>query len=133
MNCLLFVAHGSRSYRHAVESRRLAEEICDKLGAVCELAFMEKLHPTIGEALENLARFGCERVYVVPMFITLGSHAGRDIPEQIGGLKSGEPVVREVGGRALELVYVWPFIPMEKVVEAAVERLRTLFSQASTS
>ena len=122
---MLFVAHGSRSYRHAVESRRLVLDICDRVGAVCELAYMEKLHPTINEALENLAKYGCDKVYVVPMFITMGSHVSRDILEQLGAGDSTR-LVREINGRAVELVYVWPFIPYEKLVEVVSERLREL-------
>ena len=45
-----------------------------------ETAFLE-CDPTLGTAVEKLARAGAEEVLVLPYFLTLGIHLQRDLPK----------------------------------------------------
>lgn len=126
MKCLLFVAHGSRSFRHRWESAKIVGEICEGLDVACELAYMERLHPTVKEGLENLAAFGCEVVEVLPMFLTWGAHASRDIPALLGVAEANKYYEVEVSGAKMKVRYIWPFIDAGGVVELARRRVAEL-------
>lgn len=50
-----------------------------------ETAFLE-CDPTLGAAVEKLARGGAEEVLVLPYFLTLGIHLQRDLPKIVDEL-----------------------------------------------
>lgn len=51
-----------------------------------EVAFLDCARPTLGDAIDTLARRGVTHILVIPYFLTLGIHLQRDLPRIIGDL-----------------------------------------------
>lgn len=71
-------------------------------GREVAFAFNEFCGPTIGEAVERLARHGVAEVAVIPTMYTRGGvHSEEDIPVILEGLRRRHPGMR--------IRYAWPF------------------------
>lgn len=78
---VILFAHGARDARWAepfvaVRSRLLREHPYWHV----ELAFLELMPPSLGEAAQALVDRGCTRLMVLPMFLGAGGHVRRDLP-----------------------------------------------------
>jgi sirohydrochlorin cobaltochelatase len=82
MKCgLLLFAHGARDPIWAepfVEIMRRIRLRDPQLSV--QLAFLELMKPSLGEAAAVLAEIGCKRVDVVPLFLGAGGHVRADLP-----------------------------------------------------
>lgn len=56
-----------------------------------ELAFLELMAPTLGEAIDGLAGAGIRRITLVPLFLAQGGHLRQDLPRLLEGIRSGRP------------------------------------------
>ena len=91
---LLLFAHGARDARwalpfEAVAARVRAASPTTPLG----LAFLEFMAPGLIEAGGQLARQGCRRVDVVPLFLGAGGHVRKDLPLLLDELRGLHPSV----------------------------------------
>jgi sirohydrochlorin cobaltochelatase len=78
---LLLFAHGARDPRWAepfVEIMRRVRLRDPQLSV--QLAFLELMEPSLGDAASALSANGCERVDVVPLFLGAGGHVRADLP-----------------------------------------------------
>jgi sirohydrochlorin cobaltochelatase len=78
---LLLFAHGARDPRWAepfVEIMRRVRLRDPQLSV--QLAFLEQMEPSLGDAASVLSANGCERVDVVPLFLGAGGHVRADLP-----------------------------------------------------
>lgn len=78
---IVVFGHGS-SVASANDAVRIVAANAAREGswALYETAFLE-CAPTLGAAVEKLARAGAEEVVVLPYFLTLGIHLQRDLPK----------------------------------------------------
>jgi sirohydrochlorin cobaltochelatase len=79
---VILFAHGAREPEWA----RPLEAVRDRLradGTRAELAFLEVMSPTLGEAAARLAGEGFAAVVVVPLFLAQGKHLKRELPEMV--------------------------------------------------
>jgi sirohydrochlorin cobaltochelatase len=76
---IVLFAHGSREpgWSKPFENikRRLAENF------LVELAYLERMKPTLEEAVASLASKGAKRVHIVPLFLGEGGHVREDLPK----------------------------------------------------
>jgi len=82
---VLLFAHGAREPEWA----RPFELVRDKLrseGIRVELAYLELMTPTLGEAANMLAAEGVKAVTIVPLFLAQGGHVKRQLPEMVSEL-----------------------------------------------
>jgi sirohydrochlorin cobaltochelatase len=91
---LVLFAHGARdaSWATPFESVAALLRARDAKRPV-QLAFLEFMSPTLAEAGAQLAREGCTRVDVMPMFLGTGGHVRRDLPVMIEALRRAHPLV----------------------------------------
>jgi sirohydrochlorin cobaltochelatase len=95
MKGLLLIAHGARSPDWAAPFNDMAERIrAARPGVPVELAFLELMSPTLGEAGEQLVQAGCTSIEVLPLFLGGGGHVRRDLPQLVGELQTKHPAVR---------------------------------------
>ncbi|TSE26476.1 Sirohydrochlorin cobaltochelatase [Tepidimonas sediminis] len=91
---LILLGHGARDPAWATPFERLAEAVRAARPAVAvQLAFLEFMTPGLAEAGHRLARDGCRRIVVLPLFLGTGGHVRRDVPNQIEELRRACPQV----------------------------------------
>ena len=91
---LILLAHGARDPAWATPFEAVVARVRTKAPeAVVRLAFLELMTPRLEEAGAELAGLGCTRVDVVPVFLGMGGHVRRDVPEQLATLRAARPEV----------------------------------------
>jgi sirohydrochlorin cobaltochelatase len=91
---LLLFAHGARDPNWALPFIDVARRIrAARPGLAVALAYLEFMAPSLPEAGEQLARQGCDRVDVVPLFLGAGGHVRKDLPALLEQLAARHPTV----------------------------------------
>jgi sirohydrochlorin cobaltochelatase len=76
---IVLFAHGSREPEWARPFERIAARL--RTESLVELAYLERMKPTLEEAVALLASKGVKRVRIVPVFLGEGGHVREDLPE----------------------------------------------------
>ena len=91
---LVLLAHGARDTAWATPFEAVAARVrAQAPGALVRLAFLELMTPGLDEVADELARAGCARIDVVPVFLGMGGHVRRDVPAQLERLRQAHPGV----------------------------------------
>jgi sirohydrochlorin ferrochelatase len=89
---LLLVGHGSRVPDAAQVLTRVASALKRRHGkCVVEAAFLEITEPDLQTGIDRCVEAGAERILIVPYFLYLGGHVGRDLPDHMGQARSRHP------------------------------------------
>jgi sirohydrochlorin cobaltochelatase len=81
---IVLFAHGSREPGWARPFERIAESLSKELpGVPVKLAYLERMTPSLDEAIAALAGEGIEAIRVVPLFLGTGGHVKEDLPKLI--------------------------------------------------
>ena len=89
---LVLLAHGARDPAWATPFEAIAARVrANAPGALARLAFLELMKPGLDEVAEELARLGCARIDIVPVFLGMGGHVRRDVPAQLDALRARHP------------------------------------------
>lgn len=92
---LLLFAHGARDSRWALPFEDVAERVRQRAPSVpVVLCFLEFMAPTLLEGAHQLAAAGCAEVDVVPLFLGVGGHVRKDIPDLLARLEATHPGVK---------------------------------------
>ena len=92
---LILFAHGARDQRWREPFAEVAARIRVLQPAVeVRLAFLEFMTPTLTEAGQELAAAGCTRILVLPMFLGVGGHVRRDLPQMLDAMRRALPKCR---------------------------------------
>lgn len=99
---LIVFAHGSRDPAWRRPFDRLVDRLASESGADrVRLAFLEFDEPTLGEAIDDVVDDGARLVRVWPLFIAVGAHVRRDLPERIERARRRHPGVAIEAVRAI--------------------------------
>ena len=91
---LLLVGHGSRVPGTAELLGKVASGIRRRHGrCVVESAFLELTEPDMQTGIDRCVEAGAGRILIVPYFLYLGGHVGRDLPEQMGQARIRYPTL----------------------------------------
>ena len=92
-DALVLLAHGARDPLWAAPFERLREAVVRQLGTPLpvQLAFLEFMVPSLEDAAAGLAEVGCRRIQIVPVFLGVGGHVRRDVPEVLARLATRYP------------------------------------------
>jgi sirohydrochlorin cobaltochelatase len=91
---IVLFAHGSRDPAWAVPFRALKALVeARRPGARVELAFLERMRPTLDEAIDAIAAERAGRVLVVPLFLAPGGHTTRDLPVLLEAARARHPAL----------------------------------------
>jgi sirohydrochlorin cobaltochelatase len=83
---LVLFAHGSRDPEWAKPFEKIRDEV-SRRGFDVRLAFLERMRPSLAEALGELDAQGVERIRVVPLFLGYGGHLKQDLPALVAAAK----------------------------------------------
>jgi sirohydrochlorin cobaltochelatase len=75
---IVLFAHGSREPQWARPFERIAEQLA--ASHLVELAYLERMAPTLEEAVTSLVAKGAKRIRIVPVFLGVGGHVREDLP-----------------------------------------------------
>jgi sirohydrochlorin ferrochelatase len=115
---LLVIGHGSR----VPEAGRVLTQVIGSLrrnfrGFVVEVAFLEISKPDIQSGIDRCVAQGVSRILLVPYFLYLGGHVGRDIPHHMAEARTRYP--------GLE-IRIGPHLDYDRRIVAVVsDRIRT--------
>jgi len=80
-SCLVLLAHGSPDERWKVPFEKLCESLRAEFGkSRVRLAYMESIPPNLFDAVRSAREDGCEKLLILPLFMSGGGHVERDIP-----------------------------------------------------
>lgn len=92
---IILFAHGARDPEWAKPARRVAAALQGlRPEALVEVAFLEFMAPSLGDAVESAAASGAGRIRVVPLFLAQGGHLKRDVPVLIDAARLRHPSCR---------------------------------------
>ena len=114
---IIVFAHGSRLEPANEAVRAVARQLV-RAGRfeVVEAAFLELGEPSLEGAVEALAARGVHDILVVPYFLTLGIHLGRDLPR----------IINQIEGRIgnVKIRAAAPLDGHPALVEALLDRIQ---------
>jgi sirohydrochlorin cobaltochelatase len=84
---IILFAHGSRDPRWARPFKRIAAALSTNKNLVVRIAYLERMRPTLAEALKEFGRKKISRARIVPVFLGAGGHVRKDLPRLIAGVK----------------------------------------------
>jgi sirohydrochlorin ferrochelatase len=94
MKAILYIGHGTRSKKGAVEIRAFIERVKARIDVpIQELSFLELTEPLIEEGFETCVDRGATEIDVVPLFLLAAGHIKRDIPEALLPLIAKYPTI----------------------------------------
>jgi sirohydrochlorin ferrochelatase len=94
MKALILMSHGSRSDLANKEVIDLASSIGRILPRKCVFhAFLDVLHPTLKDAINQAVESGATDIDVLPLFLNSGNHVSKDIPQMIYEARSQYPKI----------------------------------------
>jgi len=89
---LVLFGHGARDPRWALPFQRLQKMTQDSSPELrVELAFLEFMTPGLPDLAAQLAKDGCTKMSLVPVFLGQGGHVLRDLPILLENLKQAHP------------------------------------------
>ncbi|WP_409291555.1 sirohydrochlorin chelatase [Peribacillus sp. SCS-37] len=92
MKAILYIGHGTRSGKGAMEARGFIEKVKEEVSApIQELCFLELTQPSIEEGFKRCIERGAAEITVVPLFLLAAGHIKHDIPEALLPLMEKHP------------------------------------------
>ena len=87
----ILFAHGSRDPQWRVPF----EDILNRMHQICaaptSLAFLECMLPTLEQAIDDMVGTGVKQITVVPIFLAVGSHVRKDLPNLLAAARLKHP------------------------------------------
>jgi sirohydrochlorin ferrochelatase len=94
MKAILYIGHGTRSKKGAVEIRAFIDKVKERMDVpIQELSFLELTEPLIEEGFDKCVEQGATQIDVVPLFLLAAGHIKRDIPEALTPLIAKYPTI----------------------------------------
>jgi sirohydrochlorin cobaltochelatase len=91
---IVLFAHGSREPEWARPFERIAARLRSEF--LVELAYLERMKPTLEQAVASLASMGAKRVRIVPLFLGEGGHVREDLPKLAAAARARHPEIEIV-------------------------------------
>ena len=57
------------------------------------LAFLECMEPSLPQAIDAMAQIGVQHIHVIPVFLAVGSHVRKDLPELLEASRTAHPAL----------------------------------------
>jgi sirohydrochlorin cobaltochelatase len=95
MKAVIAFAHGSRDpqWRAPIEAIAAQVQALDQ-SCLTRTAYLELCEPDLPSAARELVEAGATEVRILPVFLGMGKHARKDLPELVDQLQTGYPYVR---------------------------------------
>lgn len=117
MKAILYIGHGTRSKKGAVEIRAFIERVKTRIDVpIQELCFLELTEPLIEEGFKTCVEKGATEINVVPLFLLAAGHIKRDIPEALSTWIAKYPTI--------PVKIKNPFGVQESILDAVAELIK---------
>ncbi|SDM36844.1 sirohydrochlorin chelatase [Bacillus sp. OK048] len=117
MKAILYIGHGTRSRKGAVEIGAFIDRVKTRMDVpIQELCFLELTEPLIEEGFDRCVEQGATEIDVVPLFLLAAGHIKRDIPEALSPLMAKYPTI--------PVKIKNPFGVQEVILDAVAELIR---------
>ena len=83
---IILFAHGSREPEWAQPLESIARQLSGQF--IVELAYLERMPPTLDEAVNSAVAKGARRVRIVPVFLGVGGHIKEDLPRLVAAARA---------------------------------------------
>jgi len=94
-SAIVLFAHGARDPEWARPFERIRAQVSQALPAVhVELAFLERMEPSLEVAMARAVAAGAQHVTVVPLFLASGGHVKQDLAAMVAQLQHSYPALR---------------------------------------
>lgn len=80
---IILFAHGSRDPLWRLPFEAILTNLRSRYEGRVELAFLECMLPGLSDAVNDMALNNTSKIVVVPIFLAVGSHVRKDLPELI--------------------------------------------------
>jgi sirohydrochlorin cobaltochelatase len=91
---IILFAHGARDPRWAEPFVRVASKTrAAAPSLLVEVAYLEHLEPSLGQAARRLAKLGATEIRVVPLFLGRGGHLRVEVPRLVAEAEAALPGV----------------------------------------
>ncbi len=87
----ILFAHGSRDPQWRVPFEDILKRMQGLSSAPTSLAFLECMTPTLEQAIDDMVGAGVEQITVVPVFLAVGSHVRKDLPNLLEAARLKHP------------------------------------------
>jgi sirohydrochlorin cobaltochelatase len=82
-NAILLFAHGSSDQMWAAPFENILKSVREQTAAPVALAYLERMQPSLLDAVGMLAARGVEEITLVPLFLAVGGHMRKDLPVMV--------------------------------------------------
>lgn len=80
---IVLFAHGSSDPAWAVPFEKIRTRVAAQTEQTVALAFLERMSPSLEEAVGRLASEGSTTITLVPLFLAVGGHMRNDLPAMV--------------------------------------------------
>jgi sirohydrochlorin cobaltochelatase len=91
---IILFAHGSREPEWAQPLESIAHQLTGQF--IVEMAYLERMKPTLDEAVDSVVAKGARRVRIVPVFLGIGGHIKQDLPKLVEAARARHAAVEIV-------------------------------------
>lgn len=88
---LILFAHGSRDPQWRQPFEAMLQKARTEHAGPVALAFLEYMQPSLNEAIDVMAQAQVTHIRIVPVFLAVGSHVRKDLPELIAQARDKHP------------------------------------------
>lgn len=93
-SALVLFAHGARDPEWAVPFLAIQEKVAAaRPDLTVKLAFIELMAPPLDECIAGLAESGHRRITIAPLFLGMGGHLKRDLPQLLDAIRRRHPAL----------------------------------------
>lgn len=111
---IVLFAHGARDPSWAGPVLRIAAMVAERRpDAYVEAAFLERLQPSLAEAVGRASARGVDRVIIYPLFMAPSGHLRREVPEMLRDIRAAHP--------GIEITLAPPMGDSAQVLEAIAD------------
>jgi len=95
-SAILLFAHGSSDPNWARPFEAIRERVAGGVSCPVALAYLERMTPSLADAVGELKAQGVEHLVLIPLFLAVGGHMRNDLPSMVSEASAAHAVTIEV-------------------------------------
>jgi sirohydrochlorin cobaltochelatase len=108
-SAIILFAHGSSDPAWAAPFEKIRARVTAQTTETVELAYLERMSPSMDEAVAKLTKQGIAHITVIPLFLAVGGHMRNDLPMIVKEIEQKYAVnitVKQTIGESAEMIAV---------------------------
>ena len=100
-SAVILFAHGSRDPQWRMPFEAILQRVKQSNPGLAGLAFLENMQPSLSESIADMVRAGALEIKIVPLFLAVGSHVRKDLPDLLAQARELHPEVKITASEAI--------------------------------